>query len=66
MQDLFSQIGGIFEVIKIFSVYINSFFNNYIVLIDIEKSLHSSIFIEKNIYKKNGQKIKVLKFIWKI
>lgn len=34
VQDLFSQIGGIFEIIKIFAIYINSFFNNYIVLAD--------------------------------
>ena len=40
MQDVFSLIGGIFEAIKIFAVYINSFFNNYIVLADTEKSLH--------------------------
>ena len=58
VPDLFSQLGGIFQVIKIIAMYINSFFNNYIVLADTEKTLHSLAHIEKNIHKKKLSKIK--------
>ena len=51
-QDLISQIGGIFQAINIFAIYINSFYNNYIILSDTEKSLHTSIYSEKKIHKR--------------
>ena len=65
VQDLISKIGGIFQAINIFAIYINSFYNNYIILSDTEKSLHSSIYTEKSINKKKLDKIKYSKIIKK-
>ena len=52
LVDLISQIGGIFNAITIFSIYINSIYNNYIILSDTEESLHSAIHSETKIHKR--------------
>ena len=54
IQELISNIGGIYQFITFVSIYLNSFYNNYVVLNDTENLLNSSIFYEKNnINKKN-------------
>ena len=54
IQDVLSSIGGINQAITIIAIYLNSFYNNYIVLSDTEILLHSSIHFEKQINKKNA------------
>ena len=51
VQDVASSIGGINQVITIIAIYLNSLYNNYIVLSDTEILLHSSINYEKQINK---------------
>ena len=58
IQDVISSIGGINQVITIISVYINSFYNNYIVIRDTENLLFSSIDSEK--YRRNKRDYKNL------
>ena len=48
IQDLFSNIGGISQFITIFATYLNRLYNYYIVLLDTEQLLFSSIDSEKN------------------
>ena len=47
IQDIISEIGGIYQFITFVSIYINSLYNNYIVLSDTENLLNSSIDFEK-------------------
>ena len=47
IQDIISNIGGIYKFITIVAVYINSLYSNYIVLTDTLTLLHSSIHVEK-------------------
>ena len=47
IQAVISSIGGINQVIVLIATYINSFYNQYIVLSDTESLLHSSIDKEK-------------------
>ena len=54
VQELISNIGGIFQFITFDSIFLNSFFNNYIVLNDTENLLNSCIYFEKNIFKKKN------------
>ena len=60
IQDLFSSIGGIYQVITIIAIYINSLYNNYILLSDTENLLNFSIDTEKNILKKKMIYIKII------
>ena len=60
IQDIISSIGGINQAITIIAIYLNSFYNNYIVLSDTEVLLHSSIDLEKEIYNKNALNKKYL------
>ena len=53
IQDVISSIGGINQAITIIAIYLNSFYNNYVVLSDTEILLHSSINFEKKMHKKN-------------
>ena len=53
IQDVLSNIGGIYQFVMIISIYINNFYNNYIILLDTENLLNSSISDEKNKKKKN-------------
>ena len=48
IQDIISNIGGLYKFITIVAIYINSIYSNYIVLSDTLVLLHSSIHIEKN------------------
>ena len=63
IQDIVSDIGGIYQAITIISIFINSLYNNYIILYDTESILFSSINEEKNKIKKKDKKksIKELK-----
>ena len=47
IQDVISSIGGINQAITIIAIYVNSLYNNFIVLHDTENLLHSSINVEK-------------------
>jgi len=47
IQDVISSIGGINQAITIIAIYLNSLYNNFIVLYDTENLLDSSIYIEK-------------------
>ena len=53
IQDVFSSIGGIYQFITIVAIYINTLFNNYIVLSDTRTLLNSSIYTERTISVKN-------------
>ena len=53
IQDVISSIGGIYQFITIVAIYINSLYNNYIVLSDTENLLNSSIHNERTISIKN-------------
>jgi len=53
IQDAISSIGGIYQFITIVAIYINSLYNNYIVLSDTETLLNSSIHNERTISIKN-------------
>ena len=59
IQDVISNIGGINQVVIILSIYINSFYNKYIVLRDTESLLSSSIHSEKKGLKKINKDYKV-------
>ena len=55
IQDIISEIGGIYQFITITAIFINRLYNNYIVLKDTENLLFSSIGTENNkIGKKKG------------
>ena len=60
IQDVISSIGGLNQAITIIAIYLNSFYNDYIILSDTELLLHSSIDFEKEIHKKNGLNKKYL------
>ena len=60
IQDVISSIGGINQAITIIAIYLNSFYNNYIVRSDTEVLLDSSIHYEKQINKKNAIDYKYL------
>ena len=47
IQDIISNIGGIYKFITIVAIYINTLYSNYIVLTDTLALLHSSIHVEK-------------------
>ena len=47
IQDVISSIGGLNQAITIIAIYLNTFYNNFVVLSDTELLLHSSIKTEK-------------------
>ena len=54
LQDIISEIGGISEIVTFLASLINGFYNNYIILKDTQKLLHSTTEeYEKNYIKKN-------------
>ena len=61
IQDVVSSIGGINQVITLIAIYLNSFYNNYIVLSDTEILLHSSIHYEKQMDNKKDVNYKYLR-----
>jgi len=58
VQDIISNIGGIYKFITIVAVYINSLYSNFIILSDTLLLLHSSIHVEKHkiVIKKDMRK----------
>ena len=56
IQDIISDIGGIYQFVIIVTSFINSFYNKYIVLNNIENLLYSSINSEKNTHIKMNDK----------
>jgi len=60
LQDIISNIGGFYQFIVFSAVFLNRFYNSFIILFDIENLLNSSISNEKyNLLKKrkiNNQK----------
>ena len=54
IQDVISDIGGIFHFLSFLSIYINRIYNNYIVLSDTETLLKSLIHFEKEKHYKNS------------
>ena len=52
VQDVISNIGGINQAVTIVALCINYLYNNFVILSDTELLLHSSIYNEKNNYKK--------------
>ena len=63
IQDVISNIGGINQAITIIAVYLNNFYNSFIVLYDTELLLNSSIHLEKKIHKKKSAQYLNLKKI---
>ena len=55
VQDVLSNIGGIFQAIFLAASLVNSLYNKYIVLIDTEKLLSSSVEKEKDYKPKNAK-----------
>ena len=54
IQDIISEIGGIYQAITVIAMLINSFYNNYVILSDTKQLLHSTIFNEKENHKKQS------------
>ncbi len=61
IQDAISNIGGINQAITLIAIYINSLYNHFVVLLDTELLLHSSIYNEKENNKDESIKNKHLK-----
>ena len=65
IQDVVSDIGGIFHFLSFIAIYINRLYNNYIVLSDTEDLLSSLINIEREKQRKSiiahSQKLKDIK-----
>ena len=60
IQDVFSNIGGISQVVIFISFWLNKFYNNYIELIDTDDLLFSSI-KKRNNDKKKQTRNKIVK-----
>ena len=58
VQDVVSNIGGIYKFVTIVAIYINSLYSNYIVLSDTLLLLHNSISEEKNSNEKKRRERK--------
>ena len=52
LQDIISNIGGFYQFIVFSAVFLNRFYNHFIVLLDTQNLLSSSINNEKNNFKK--------------
>jgi hypothetical protein len=68
IQDLISEIGGVYQAITIIAICINNLYNNYVILSDTQQLLQSTIFNEKENHRqqsieckhtKNKSKIKI-------
>ena len=53
IQEIISNIGGIYQFITFVAIFLNSFYNKYIVLLDTENLLKTSIYSEKYNFHKN-------------
>jgi hypothetical protein len=47
IQDIISNIGGFYQFIVFMAIFLNRFYNSYIILFDTENLLNSSIYTEK-------------------
>ena len=67
IQDVVSDIGGIFYFISLIAIYINRLYNNYIILFDTEDLLKSLIKVEREKHEKHkidySKKLKDIKDI---
>ena len=61
IQDVISNIGGINQAITIIAIMINNLYNHYVVLYDTETLLHSTIYFEKEIHRKQSIQYRQLK-----
>ena len=59
MQDVFSDIGGISKFITFVAVFINQFYNNYIIFYDTKVLLATSLNTNENSNEKNKNKIEL-------
>ena len=59
IQDIFSSIGGIYQVVIIIATYTNYLYSNFVVLSDTQILLHGSIHNEKNIFNKRLKEYKI-------
>lgn len=59
IQDVFSDIGGISKFITFVAVFINQFYNNYVIFYDTKVLLSNSLSKEDNSDDKNKQVIKL-------
>ena len=59
IQDIFSSIGGIYQVVIIIATYTNYLYSNFVVLSDTQILLHGSIHNEKNIFNKRMKEYKI-------
>ena len=57
IQDIFSNIGGMYQVVIIFATIINSLYNQYIILADTDILLNNSIYNEKVDFEEKKKKI---------
>ena len=57
IQEVFSSIGGIYQVIIIVAININRLYNNYIILLDSEQLLSNLIKLENHSSNKNKIKL---------
>ena len=58
IQDVFSSIGGMYQIIIIFASIINRIYNEYIILSDTDILLNNSIYDEKNLLDEKKKKFK--------
>jgi len=58
IQEVFSSIGGIYQIIIIVAININRFYNNYITLLDSEELLSNLINLENHSSNKNKIKLR--------
>jgi hypothetical protein len=61
IQDVVSEIGGIYQAITVIAMLINSLYNNYVILSDTKQLLHSTIFNEKENHNKQSIEYKQTK-----
>ena len=57
IQDVFSSIGGMYQIIIIFTTIINRVYNEYIILSDTDILLNNSIYNEKNLLDEKKKEI---------
>jgi hypothetical protein len=61
IQDVISEIGGIYQAITVIAMCINSLYNNYVILSDTEQLLYSTIYNEKENQRKQSIEYKYTK-----
>ena len=59
IQDVFSDIGGISKFITFLAVFLNQFYNNYIIFYDTKILLSNSLNKEENLNDINKHKIEL-------